>query len=525
MSRTNERKAEPRTVSRRDRERRAHRLLLAACALFALASLTLVPLGLRLGWDEIVYASRFGPFAPDGPGVPFSAPRTRGVPLLLAPVAAWSDSVVLLRAWLTLLATAALYLGFRPWLRAVPRAPEAAAVAAGLYGGLWIALFYASAAMPNHYTAMGAAAAVGLFVRARPGPRACLGVGAGVAVATLMRPNDGGAVALPLLLAAALVPAWRSWGRALAVLGGVGAGFVPWAVEAYARFGGVRERLDEASAVQGGLRLTDSALHQFTTIDGPLLCRPCAGDGVRPFALEWWLLLAVLVPVGLWSARGARRTAAAGLLAVATAVAAALPYVLFVPYAAPRFLLPAHALLAVPAALGVLAVARWARGAQRAQGAQEVQRAQGVREVRRAAGLGARLPALTGGLLGLALFGHLLAQVVLTAGSARVQGSAREDWERVADVLRAHGVRAPCLLRASASEIPLAYVAGCEPAGREAGRRPTALVLREAPPPPWARAWRHVRVPDTYAPDWNVYVRPTPTPLTGMRNHPSGSRS
>ncbi|MFD9909758.1 hypothetical protein [Streptomyces sp. NPDC059063] len=492
MSLTDARKPAAPHPSRRDRERRARRLLLAVCALFALASLVLVPLGLRLGWDEIVYASRFGPYAPDEPaGVPFSAPRTRGVPLLIAPVATWSHSVVLLRAWLTLLATAALYLGFRPWLRALPRRPEAVAVAAALYGGLWVTLFYASAAMPNHYTAMGAVGAVGLFLHRRPGPRAHAGIAAGLALATLMRPNDGGAVALPLLLAAALVPRWRTRGRAGAVLGGLAVGFVPWAIEAYVRFGGVRERLDDASEVQGGLRLTDSALHQFTAIDGPLLCRPCAGDGVRTYALEWWLLLAVLVPVGLWSVRRLRRASAAGWLAVAVGVSAALPYVFVVPYTAPRFLLPTHALLAVPAAFGVVAVAEWVRSAPR-----------------RGRGRGTWLPAVAGGVLGFALLGHLVAQVTLAAGTTRVQSAAREDWQRVADALRAHGVRPPCLLRGNTSEIPLAYVADCEPAGRDSARRSSALVLRGAPPPPWARTWHHVPVRDTYARDWNVYVRP-----------------
>ncbi|MFI8926618.1 hypothetical protein ACIG3E_02895 [Streptomyces sp. NPDC053474] len=476
------RKQEARRSARRDREQRAHRLLLAVCALFALTSLVLVPLGLRLGWDELVYASRFGPFAGPGAGVPFSAPRTRGVPLLLAPVATWSDSAVLLRAWLTLLASAALYLGFRPWVRAAPDRPEAAPVAAGLYGSLWITLFYANAAMPNHYTAMGATGAVGLFLHRRPTARACAGVAGGLALATLMRPNDGAAVAGPLLLATALVPRWRSGARAAAAVTGFAAGFLPWAIEAYVRFGGVRERLSSASEVQGGLRLTDSALHLFTAVDGPLLCRPCSGDGVRPTALGWWLLLAVLVPLGLWSVRGLRRTAAGGLLAVAVAASAALPYVLVVPYTAPRFLLPTHALLAVPVAFGVLAAVRAARRARP-----------------RKAAVGA---------LALALAAHLTAQLTLVSSTYHVQESARRDWARVAAVLHERGVRTPCLLGGNTSVIPLAYVAGCEPSPRGAERHPTALVMRKAPPPAWARSWTRVPVPDTYAPGWVVYVRP-----------------
>ncbi|MFH8795714.1 hypothetical protein [Streptomyces sp. NPDC017941] len=476
----------PRTErTRRDRERRARQLLLGVCALFALVSVALVPLDLRLGWDEIVYASRFGPHEPGGaPGsVPFSAPRTRGVPVLIAPVAAWSDSVVLLRVWLTALATAALYLGFAPWRRALPRFPEAAGVAAALYGSLWITLFYAGAAMPNHYTAMGAAAAVGLFLRPVPSrPRTYAGIAAGLALAALMRPNDGVAVALPLLVAAVLVPLWRSRGRALAVAAGAAAGLLPWVVEAYVRFGGVRERLDDASEVQGGLRFTDSALHQFTAIDGPLLCRPCTGDGVRVPALSWWVLLAVLVPLGLWSARRLRRAGAGALLAVAVGLCAALPYVLLVPYTTPRFLLPTHALLAVPAALGVLAAVRWAR---RVRG-----------------------PVLAGGVLAVVLAGHLAVQITLTSGNTRIQAAARQDWQRVAEVLHRHGVRPPCVLRGNTTVIPLAYAAGCEAAPRGDGRPPSALVLRGHAPPAWARDWIRVPVPDTYSPGWEVHVPP-----------------
>ncbi|MGW2230840.1 hypothetical protein [Streptomyces formicae] len=336
--------------------------LLAVCAAFALLSLALVPPSLPLGWDELVYASRFSPHAP---ATPFSAPRTRGVPVLIAPVASWSDSVVLLRLWLTLLSSTALYLGFRPWLRASHR-PPAAAVAAALYGCLWVALFYASAAMPNHYTAMGAVGAVGLFLRARPTPATYAGIAAWLALATLMRPNDGAAIAVPLLLAALLVPALRGRGRFLAVLGGLAAGVLPWLVEAYVRFGGVRERLARASEVQGDLRPLLSFAHHLTVLDGPLLCRPCDSDGIRLVAAEWWVLLPLLVAAGLLTLRRHAPGALPGhVLAALTALSVALPYLLLVPYAAPRFLLPAHALLAPTAAAGLLASAGLVRTAVR----------------------------------------------------------------------------------------------------------------------------------------------------------------
>lgn len=454
--------------------RRDARRLAAVCAALTVLAAVLVPLTLPLGWDERVYASRFDPYAP---ATPFSAPRTRGVPLLLFPVAAWSDSAPLLRAWLLALSGTALYLGFRPWLRVVPR-PSAVWVAAGLYGTVWTFLFYANSAMPNHYTAMGALGATGCLLLRRP----CRGgVVAGLAVVTLMRPNDGAAVAVPLLAAAVALPALRGRApaRIAAVAGGLAAGALPWVVEARLRFGGVRERLTEASDTQGGLRPVLAAVHQFTALDGPLLCRPCAGDGVWPPAVELWLLLPLLAALGLRSAR--RAGAATGPLwtAVAVALAAAAQYLLLVPYAAPRFLLPAYALLAVPAALGVLAAADRARRSRTAAAA-----------------------------LVAVLAGHLAVQGVLVHTHAGIQERAREDWRRIAVVLHEAGVRAPCLVTGNSAAIPIAHTAGCSSAGPGNRTRADALVLRDAEPPRWARDWPVRPVPDTYNPGWTVAVRP-----------------
>jgi len=455
--------------------RRAHRALVAVCAAFAVLAAVLVPITLPLGWDELVYASRF---APHGPETPFSAPRTRGVPLLLLPVASWSDSTVLLRIWLLALSAAALYLGFRPWLRILPR-PSAAWVAAALYGSGWLALFYANAAMPNHYSAMGALAAVGCFLHRRPGAAGYAGVVAGLALVTLMRPNEGVAVAAPLLVAAVAVPAWRGRGRLAAVAGGVAAGALPWVVEAQLRFGGVAQRLAEASEVQGDLRPVVTLTAHLTALDGPLLCRPCAGDAVRPPALEWWLLLGTLAVLGLWAARRAGTGTAPLWLAVAVAASATVPYFFLVPYAAPRFLLPGYALLAVPAALGLLAAADPAR------------RSRAVAAV-----------------LALVLVGHLAVQLTLAHVHGGIQEQAREDWRRITAVLREHGVRPPCVVKASRMTIPLAHTAGCASAEYDAPELPDAVILHRAEPPRWARDWPVHPVPDTYNPGWTVAVRP-----------------
>ncbi|MDG9702500.1 hypothetical protein [Streptomyces sp. DH37] len=464
--------------------RREARRLAAVCVLLSLAAAALVPLTLPLGWDETVYASRF---SPHGPPTPFSAPRTRGVPLLLLPVASWSGSEVLLRVWLLALSGAALYLGFRPWLRVVSR-PSAVWVAAALYGSLWTALFYANAAMPNHYTAMGALAAVGCFAgRGRPGPARCAGLAAGLAVATLMRPNEGVAAAVPLLLAAVAVPAWRGRARLLAVAGGVAAGALPWVVEARLRFGGVAERLAEASEVQGGMRPVLSVAAHLTSLDGPLLCRPCTDDGVWWAAVEWWPLLGLLAALGLRAAHRARTPwvmagtgeAAPLWLAVVTAASLLGQYFFLLPYAAPRFLAPGYALLAVPAALGLLRVADRAR---------------------RSVPVAVVLVAV--------LAGHLAVQTVLVRTHAGIQERARGDWERVAAVLHAHGVRAPCAVTGNNSAIPIAHAAGCLRTDPRAPERSDAVVMRRADPPSWARDWPRHPVPGTYHHGWTVAVRP-----------------
>ncbi|WP_327353823.1 hypothetical protein [Streptomyces sp. NBC_01304] len=486
--------APQRAPARSGGRRPPHRSLLGVCAAYVLVSAALVPVTLPLGWDEIVYASRFDPYAP---ATPFSAPRTRGVPLLLSPVASWSDSAVLLRVWLLLLAGGALYLGFRPWLRVLARRPSAVAVAAGLYGGLWFVLLYAGAAMPNHYTAMGAVGAVGCFVRQPPGRVGLLGIAAGLALATLMRPNDGAALALPLLFAALVVPAWRGRGRVPAVLGGVLAGVLPWLVEAESRFGGVGARLGAASEVQGGLRPVFSLFAHLDAFDGPLLCRPCAGAPVGPLAVEWFVVVPVLAGVGL---RRAGAALAPLWLAVAVALAASAPYLLLVPYAAPRFLQPTHALLALPAALGLLAVV------------DRVRRAGSRRESRTESrtGPGRRLAALA--LTGL-LAGHLSAHFTHAYSNARIQERARGDWQLIAQVLHEHGVGTgtgrPCVLKSSTSTIPIAYVTGCTPAPWGAApKRPSAVVLLKRDPPRWAQDWPRYSVPGSYTPGWVVAIRP-----------------
>jgi hypothetical protein len=89
-----------RTVSDGTRRALADRPLAAVAAAFTLAQLLLVRPAMGLGWDETVYVSQVSSHAP---AAFFSAPRARGISLLVAPVTAWSSSTPLLRVYLDVL--------------------------------------------------------------------------------------------------------------------------------------------------------------------------------------------------------------------------------------------------------------------------------------------------------------------------------------------------------------------------------------------------------------------------------------
>src|SRR5215475_15344817 len=70
-------------ISRRWAAEPAARLLAIIAGAYAAVQLLIINLGMALDWDEVVYVSQF---AHHGPAAPFSAPRARGVPLIVAPV-------------------------------------------------------------------------------------------------------------------------------------------------------------------------------------------------------------------------------------------------------------------------------------------------------------------------------------------------------------------------------------------------------------------------------------------------------
>ncbi|MEU6391875.1 hypothetical protein [Streptomyces sp. NPDC046939] len=468
--------------------------LAVVAVLYLVAQLALVVprLGHGLGWDESVYVSQHDP---RNPAVFFSAPRSRGTSLLTAPVIAATDSVVVLRVALALLSSAALYAAFRVWRPLV--GARTAAFAALLFAGLWIAVLSGAMAMPNLWVAFGSVGAVGWFLR-DDGTRTGTGgdsrkskgrywwLAGCVAAVALFRAPDAVWLVLPL---AAIALVRRERRRTLPYLAaGLLAGLAQWVVEAYARWGGVAERLRVSSATEGDMGLHWNIGTAWRAVNGPLLCRPCtAGSPDSPGLALWWLALPLLTAAAVYVALRGRRPAPT-LVPVACAAALAVPYLLLIGYSAPRFLLPTYALLSLPVAVLLRRMRR-----------------------RRALAMAA------------------VALVVLQSASQiavlhrEVGSTARTDARYVAaaEGLRSLGVTPPCLVTGPRA-LPIGYAAGCASAQthgnnasttraellRRAAEVPTAvLTQRGHRPPKYARDWTPYELPHT--PGWTAWKAPS----------------
>ncbi|GGW71500.1 hypothetical protein AB0E64_23350 [Streptomyces caelestis] len=447
--------------------------LAAVAAVFTVAQLVLVRPVLGLGWDEIVYVSQVTSHTP---AAFFSAPRSRGVSLLVAPVASWSSSIPLLRVYLALLSGLALFLALRAWRGLFPT--RVLAGGGALFASLWVTLFYGPQAMPNYWVAIGALITVGCLLRARAerSARAALwGIAAGAALMAWMRPTDAVWVTVPLL---ALTLVRRHWRLLLMLVAGLAAGAVPWVIEAYVGHGGLGQRLSEASRIQGGLGWQIAVDDQLRSLGGRALCRPCTGSMPHPLVTVWWFVLPVLAGLGLVIAARARRLGRT-LVPLACAATAAVPYLFMIGYAAPRFLQPTYALLAIPVADALWHLVRAPGGKWRPVAA---------------------------ALVALGLAGHLAVQVAVLERTVARNTESRRDWDRTAGALHRLGVRPPCLLTGHEA-LPIGYYAGCS-SGATAGHNENttpAAVLRTAQRLPVAHLTPAGGTPPGYARTWPVH--------------------
>jgi hypothetical protein len=510
-------------------------------AAFTAAQLAFVSARLGLSWDEVVYVSQVSRHAP---AAYFDPARARGIPVLVAPVALLTSSVTALRVYLSAASGAGLFGALMAWRRLRPA--WVIALAGLCFGGLWVAQYYGPQAMPDLWVALAAVAAVGLFLRAvarirdgrgglpgsEGGPRgneggtgqgesgtrgrregasqwpeggscwptagpsrsaagarrpwaALAGLAGCVAAAALVRPGDAIFLAAPLVASMVAVPAWRRWPLAAAVAGGLVAGGAEWVAEAYLRFGGPLARLHAAGAEQGGFGLHLAVWAELRSLNGPTLCRPCTVGWRHPELGLWWLALPALVALGIFAARRAGRPGTALLPAVCGGCVAA-QYLFLIDYAAPRFLLPAYGLLALPVADGLA----WL-----------------------VTGVRADLRPLARFAVACCLAAQLAAQHVVLEHEVAGTVTFHDDYTQIVADLRALGVRPPCLIKGQ-QYIPIAFYAGCASAPGPADvARQDRIALLEYPSarrPRYARGWSRHRLPGTRVLRVVGYIRPPP---------------
>ena len=168
------------------------------------------------------------------------------------------------------------------------------------------------------------------------------------------------------------------------------------------------------------------------------------------------------------------------MLAAGCAVCVAAQYLFMIDYAAPRFLLPAYALIAIPAADGLAFVIT---------------------------GMGRELrPAMTV-VVTCFLAIQLLAQHLVLDHEVGGTITFHGDYTRIAAALASRGVAPPCLIQ-GVQYIPIAFYAGCASAGSAApGSRVAELVQSGHHPPSYARNWRAYRITGTAVLKVNAYIR------------------
>ncbi len=459
--------------------------LAAVAAAFSCAQLIFIRLH-GPSWDEVVYISQVTRHVP---AAPFDPARSRGIPLLVAPVALLTTSITVLRVYLAIASGAALFGGLLAWRRLRPA--WMLALAGLLLGGLWVTQFYGPQAMPDEWLAFAALAATGLFLRAvgvgdedAAGPaanprRRLAALAAVLAGAALIRPGDAIFLVAVLVGAVILVRPWRRWPVLVAIAAGFVAGSAEWVAEAYARFGSPAQRLHLASGEQGGFGLRLGIWAELRSVNGPTLCRPCTVGWKYPVLSVWWLALPLLVVLGVLVARRAGRRSSAAL-AACCALGLSAQYLFGISYGAPRFLLPAYALAAIPVADLIEWLVTRTRPAER--------------------------PAMKA-LIGLVLAGQLITQHAVLMRQVADTAKLHKDYAAIAADLHRLGVRPPCLVN-GAQRIPVAFYARCASTPAPTGAEPSLatsanpggawrfalLEWGSSRPPAYARAWPHHRI-------------------------------
>ncbi len=407
-------------------------LLLAVVLGYAVLALAMTDLHRGLAYDEAIYLSQVYP----GPALPFTAPRARGLPLVLTPLG-WIDAPVpVVRGYLLALEAGLMYVGFNAWL---PVLRGRAVIAAAVFGVGWLPLFYSTEVFPNLPVAFGAVAATGYLARylsGSSGRTALLACSIAVALVALIRPTEAIFITAGLCVVAAIRPPGSKLpGRELlvrwaALILGLAVGCLPWVVEARLRFGGPLERVRAASRNIGAGFHPDNVRQQLSFTDGP--ASGSVREGIPWLGALWWLLIivaAAVLTVRLLIGR-ADRFQQAGAVAAVVGVVTAAQYLFLTQVQEARFLLPAYANLAVAL---VAAVPR----------------------------RGGRLVSVLTAVTSLTIFAGFAGWQIGAARRVEAQQvEARHLAERLTDVVRLQVVP-PCVVAGEVAFPVIAFEAGC----------------------------------------------------------------
>jgi hypothetical protein len=330
----------------------ARRLLLLVGLGYLVVQLAALSFDRSPSWDEAIYLSQVTPGAEP---LPFVPSRARGITFLALPVQQLGASLPALRVFLAVASAAALTGAFRLW---APVLGVGAVAAAVLCAGAWPVLFYGSELMPNLWVALIAVAAGAVLARRLvrgQGRFDELVAGGLVALAALFRPLDAVLLtAVLVLVPIAVRRATLAW--TVHLLLGLIAGWAPWLVEMIGRFGSASEAFAAAARLghTGRWSLLGNVQQYLALSDGPPT-GPVANPDVPVSGLLWVLGVAVLVMLGI-RVSSKRGFLPALIVPIAAGIALAAVYVLFTGAQAPRFLLPALALLMIPAGLGLASI-------------------------------------------------------------------------------------------------------------------------------------------------------------------------
>jgi hypothetical protein len=421
--------------------------LIVVSALFVLSELLPALLRLPLGADEMTYIARTSAHAS---GVFLPPVHGHAAGFLAAPVTLATTSLTALRVWMSVLSGLGLLGSLLCWRGLRPA--WVLALAGLLFASLAITQLSGVQVYPDLWTALAMLAITGLLlqsVQGRMKPWVVIGLIAFLSFfLVLLRPQNIVFALAPTFVAPLVVRGWRqrSVRVLIAMIVGIAAGVVEWAAESSLWFGGLASRIGFARQEPPPLSLNFSLPMQIKVLSGPWYCQTAQGCPYNnyPGLLFWWLAFAALVALGVYAVWRRPEKASSVLLLVTGAWSAAL-YILFVPFGAPRYMLPTLALFAILAADGI----RWL----------------------------ATVPSWRRAGIGLAcvflLTGAVSQHFVLTRETAN-QATIRKGFEATAADLRAHGIKPPCVL---SSPSP-AYILGCTAPWSVDRGRPARKALR-----------------------------------------------